>query len=210
MFGSWLLELLLAGTFTGFMAVLTTVSIAIAIGLVVYGKVLELGFKKVALQLVRGDDTSLKDLVVSVHQGTRYIVGVLLFNALVVGIPAGIIALASTGTTAEFLQVANTMAGSLALAVVLGLGGYLALIFHFFPYVLLDQNYGVVQAFHVSWSITENAIFDLVVFYAVALLLNIVGAFMLMVGLLITVPITILAQAHVYQQLSKATFSYSE
>lgn len=208
-FGSWLLDTLVASSFTGVVALLATIVAAVSIGFIIYSKVLELGFKKIALQLIRGDDSSFEDIVVTVHQGVRYIVGVLLFNLLVVGIPTGIVLLASTGTTTDFLQVANTTAGSLVLAVVLGLGGYLALIFHLFPFVLLDQNYGVVQSFHVAWSITEDAMFDLVIFYAVALLLNLIGVFVFMIGLLITVPITILAQAHVYQQLSKATFSFN-
>ncbi len=210
MLGSWLIEVFLAGALIDLLGVFMAVIAIGGIGFAIYSKVLELGFKKIALQLIRGDDSSFRDIIVTVHQGVRYIVGVILFNLLVVGIPVGVVWLASTGTAADLLQVANTTAGSLALAVVLGLGGYLALIFHLFPFVLLDQNYGVVQSFHVAWSITENAIFDLVIFYGVVLLLNLIGALLFMVGLLVTVPITVLAQAHVYQQLSEATFSFNE
>jgi uncharacterized membrane protein len=208
--GSWLLDTLTSSTFSGVFAVLMTIIAAVGSGFVVYGKVLELGFKKIALQLVRGDEADFEDIFVSIHQGVRYIVGVILFNILVVGIPVAIIALAISGTTTELLLLADTTAGSLALAVVLGLAGYLALIFHLFPFVLLDQNYGVVKSFHTAWSITENAIFDLIIFYGVAFLLNLIGAVVFMVGLLITVPLTVLAQAHAYQQLSKGTFSYND
>lgn len=210
MLGSWLLDVFLDGTLIDLLGVFMAVIAIGGIGFAIYSKVLELGFKKIALQLIRGDGSSFQDMRVTVHQGVRYIVGVMLFNLLVVGIPVGVIWLASTGTTVDLLQVANTTAGSLALAVVLGLGGYLALIFHLFPFVLLDQNYGVVQSFHVAWSITEHAIFDLVIFYGVVLLLNLAGALLFLVGLLVTIPITVLAQAHVYQQLSEATFSFND
>jgi uncharacterized membrane protein len=208
--GSWLLDTLTTTTFSGVFAALMTIVAAIGAGFVVYSKVLELGFKKIALQLVRGDESNFNNIVVSVHQGARYIVGVILFNLLVIGIPLGIIALASSGTTTELLLLAETTAGSLALAVVLGLAGYLALIFHFFPFVLLDQNYGVVESFHTAWSITENAIFDLIIFYGVVFLLNLIGALLFMVGLIVTIPITVLAQAHAYQQLSEGTFIFND
>lgn len=192
------------------LVVFVAIAMAVSIGLIVYSKVLELGFKKIALLLIRGNNASFHDIRVTVHQGVRYIIGVLLFNFIVVGVPSAAILLAATGTGTDLMQVANTAAGSLALAVIVGLGSYLALIFHFFPYVILDQNYGIVQSLHVAWSITENALFDLVIFYGVAFLLNVIGALLVGVGLLATIPVTVLAQAHAYQQLSETTFSFNE
>lgn len=207
--GAWLLTILQPEIVPSELVVFVAIAMTLSVGLVVFSKVLWLGFKKISLRLVRDSSTSFSDMTVTVHEGVRYVIGVLLFNIIVIGIPSAAILLAATGTGTDLMRVANSTAGSLSLAVIVGLGGYLALIFHLFPYVILDQNYGVVQSFHVAWSITEDGMFDLVIFYAIALLLNLIGAFVFMVGLLITIPITILAQAHVYQQLSKATFSFN-
>jgi uncharacterized membrane protein len=206
--GSWMLDALSSGSLVGVQAAFTAVVAVAGLVLSVCGQVFKLGFKHIGLRLARTLGTDWEDMLVSVHTAVRYIVGTILFNLLVVGIPVGIVWLAGVGTGINFWQVAGTTAGSLTVAVVAGLAGYLALIFHLYPFVLLDRDYGVVRAFHVAWSLTEGAIFELVIFYAVVLALNLVGALLLGIGLLVTIPITILAQAHAYKQLTENTFDH--
>ncbi len=92
--------------------------------------------------------------------------------------------------------------------VVLGLillivpGIMLALMFIFTPYIVIDKNLGPVEAMKESKRITDGHKWSLLWFCLVLVLLNILGAVCLLVGLLVTIPISSLAVVHAYRTLS--------
>jgi len=90
--------------------------------------------------------------------------------------------------------------------------GYLLLIipgiiwsikFSQWPYLMVDQKMGPIEALKSSAKITNGAKWELLGFYVVAFLINLLGIAALFVGLLVTMPLTMIAYAHVYQQLQK-------
>ena len=74
----------------------------------------------------------------------------------------------------------------------------------FTKYLVMDKNLGPVQAIKESWRITKKHILHLVGLLLVLIALNIAGAIALLVGLLVTVPLTLLVMAHVYRALEHA------
>src|SRR3989344_5400904 len=62
---------------------------------------------------------------------------------------------------------------------------------------------GIRESLNKSWALTEGHFWRLFLFMLALILLNILGAALLMVGLLISIPVTMLAYAHVYQKLKK-------
>jgi uncharacterized membrane protein len=71
----------------------------------------------------------------------------------------------------------------------------------FVGFVLVDERTGPIDAIQRSWDYTRGHTMDLLVFFIVLVGLNLLGVVCLGVGLLVTVPISGLAQAHVYREL---------
>lgn len=75
-------------------------------------------------------------------------------------------------------------------------------------FVLVDEKTGPIDAIQRSWDITRGHTMDLLVLFIALVGLNILGCVCLVVGLLITLPISGLALAYVYRELKpKAVIS---
>ncbi|HVU75724.1 MAG TPA: glycerophosphoryl diester phosphodiesterase membrane domain-containing protein [Candidatus Paceibacterota bacterium] len=80
-------------------------------------------------------------------------------------------------------------------------GIYLALRFLFVQYLIVDRKMGMSDALKESSRMTEGKKWRLLGFLLLVILLNIVGAILLFVGLLVTIPVTMIATAHLYRSL---------
>jgi uncharacterized membrane protein len=74
--------------------------------------------------------------------------------------------------------------------------------YQFFTYLIVDKRMSPMQALKESARITQGQKMDLFLFSCVAIVLNLAGALALGVGLLITMPLTSLALAHIFRKLS--------
>jgi len=94
------------------------------------------------------------------------------------------------------------------LVVVIGLillivpGVILGMMFLFSSYIVVDKHLGPIEAMTESKRITAGHKLNLFGFFLLVLLLNIVGAICLLVGLLVTIPVTGLAFVHAYRTLA--------
>lgn len=178
------------------------------IATVIIGELLKFGFKQAALRLVDQENTDYTHLATTSRKGVHYLVGMVVFNLMVIGVP-GLLLLLTTAVSGTGLMLATkSVTGVLVISLLILIGGFLALVFHLFPFVLLDSEADVWSALETSRRITRGARFELVVFYAVAVLLNIVGLLLAGVGLIVTIPLTWLAQAHAYRQLAEHSKSW--
>jgi uncharacterized membrane protein len=85
--------------------------------------------------------------------------------------------------------------------------GLIAMVrFSLFPYYLIDQSLGPIEALKKSWETTKGASWKLIGFYLLSILINLAGAFLFVIGLLITVPVTMTAHALVYRILKSQTY----
>jgi hypothetical protein len=89
---------------------------------------------------------------------------------------------------------------SVIVAVAIVSAVYLGLRYSMARYAVVDGA-GIIESVRQSAKLTRGAKWNLVGFIAALILLNIVGAIALLVGLLVTIPITMLATAHVYLKL---------
>ena len=74
----------------------------------------------------------------------------------------------------------------------------------FFSYFVADGRLGAVDALKKSYAVTQGQFWDLTLLAAVLLVLNLVGALAFGIGLLVTVPMTMLIAAKVYVGLKDA------
>lgn len=102
------------------------------------------------------------------------------------------------------------LAGSILYGLI-AFGGFLLLVvpgvvwilkFSLWPYFLVDKNTGVIEAFKMSSRATAGYKRSLFVLYIYLGALNLLGIAALLVGLFVTIPITLLTSAWVYRRLS--------
>ncbi|HLH21968.1 MAG TPA: hypothetical protein VK066_05570 [Chloroflexota bacterium] len=84
-------------------------------------------------------------------------------------------------------------------------GIVLAIVFQFFSYVIVDRGLGPMAALSRSAAITKGVRWNLFGLALVLVGLNLLGLLALVVGLFVTVPITIVAIAYVYRKLDAQT-----
>ena len=106
--------------------------------------------------------------------------------------------------------VAFVIAGALyGLAVICGLillivpGIIVSLMLMFGTYVVIDRNAKAMDALRESRRITRGHLWQLFVFGLALVLLNFVGLLVLVVGLLVTMPVSAFAVAHAYRTLER-------
>jgi uncharacterized membrane protein len=68
-------------------------------------------------------------------------------------------------------------------------------------YLIIDKNFKPMEAIKVSWKMTKGNTWNLFFFGILLGLINILGFLCLIVGLFITVPLTMLATTFVYRRL---------
>lgn len=83
-------------------------------------------------------------------------------------------------------------------------GIYLALRFMFVPYLVIDKKLSPVDALKESSRITLGHKWQLLGLVAALIGINIVGAILLLVGLLVTIPVSMLVVVHAYRVLEHA------
>lgn len=76
--------------------------------------------------------------------------------------------------------------------------------FQFVKYIVIDKRLSL-NSFHVSKLITKGVKWNLLFFNIIFLVINFIGLLFLGLGLLITVPITMLAEAYIYRKLLAQT-----
>jgi uncharacterized membrane protein len=88
----------------------------------------------------------------------------------------------------------------LVLLIVPGIIAALALLFA--TYLVIDRNLGPIEAIKESVRITKGHRWQLFLLALAVIGINILGALALLVGLVVTVPVSLLAVAHAYRKLA--------
>lgn len=80
-------------------------------------------------------------------------------------------------------------------------GIILAIKFFFVDYLIVDKKLGPIESLKKSWQITKGNKWNLFLFILLLAFINILGFICLIIGLLITIPTTLMATAFVYRKL---------
>jgi uncharacterized membrane protein len=140
----------------------------------ILGMVVQMGVIKVSLKFCDGEKGQLDDLLSSFSLVLPFLAASILYALIVM---AGLILLIIPGII-------------------------LAIKFGLFPYFIVDDRLGPIQALKASAAATSGAKFDLFLFGFLLGLINMGGAMLLLIGLFVTVPISMVAYASVYRKLA--------
>lgn len=103
---------------------------------------------------------------------------------------------------AATVLAALAVVGGLILLIIPGI--FVALRLSMVRFEIIDGA-GIKASLHKSWALTKGHALNLLGFFLVLGALNILGAALLMVGLLVTIPVSMFAYAHVYLKLKGHT-----
>jgi uncharacterized membrane protein len=84
-------------------------------------------------------------------------------------------------------------------------GFIVAYMFLYVGYLVVDRQLGPIEALQESRVVTSGVKLDLFLFSLVVGVMNVIGAICLLVGLFVTIPVTLMASAYVYRRLSPRT-----
>ena len=80
-------------------------------------------------------------------------------------------------------------------------GIYVAVTYNWFAYFISEKHYGVQESFRQSKLLSEGSRWQILKFFLATIGLNILGLLALVVGLFVTVPMTMIACVLVYRKL---------
>ncbi len=138
------------------------------------GFVVQMGLIKVSLKFCDGTKGKMDDLLSSFDLLFKFIAGTFLYGLIIMG---GVLLLVIPGVI-------------------------WAVKFSLAPYFIVDRNLGPVEALKASSRATEGAKWDLFLFGLLLGLINLAGGLAFIVGLFVTMPVTMLAYAHAYRTLA--------
>jgi len=68
-------------------------------------------------------------------------------------------------------------------------------------YLVLEKKIGIIQSFKTSWAITKDYKWKLLGMFLLLILLNLAGAICLLIGLIVTVPLSAIVTIEVFRRL---------
>lgn len=182
----------LEGTLIG---VLATMAVGIA------GFAVGVGFTLITLRIAQGKHVEFKEIIPPFQTlwnyfAANFLVGLIIFGSvLAIVLGMGLVSMLLGGTMALF-PLMTIIAGGLALVA----AGYFAVRFSMVRFLILD-GVGITDSLKRSTKLTKDHMWPLLRFLLVLILVNILGLIVFLVGILVTLPLTMIAYAHIYQKL---------
>jgi uncharacterized membrane protein len=152
-------------------------SVILGIAMQLFQWFLIIGLLKISLQFVDNQESKLGDLFSGADRFLPYVLATILYGLM----------------------------GLVGLILLIVPGIIVLIMFGFYSYLIVDKGMGPVVALKASMAVTKGARWRLFLFGLVIGLLNMAGALLFMVGLFVTIPMTLVATAHVYRQLLSQT-----
>lgn len=158
--------------------------------------IIQMGYTKLMMKLHDGEETGVMELFRHYRLFWKY-VWTYVIMALLIVLPIAAIAAIGFGA----LRGSGPAVFALVLIVVV-LGIFLSLRLSFALYTVLDRGTFGFAPIKESWNMTKGHFWKLFLFFLAIIGVNIVGLICLVVGLLVTIPLSTVAFVRVYRALS--------
>lgn len=136
--------------------------------------IVQMGWTKMLLKIEDGQETSLNELFHNTDKFWKFLI-------------------------TQVMYMVITMVGFVLLVIP---GFYFLLKYMFAPIIMMDKEIGIKEAFAESKAMTEGIKWKLLGFIIVFGFINVLGAIVFIVGLLVSIPVSMLAFVHIYRTLS--------
>lgn len=185
----------------------------ISIGGTILFLVVQMGLIKISLKFTDNSKSKFRDLFSCFPLIIKYFMGAALYAAIVFGILA-LPVVPGYLWKESLLLYSFQLDPMLKLLIISGFGvlimvpiTILGVRFQFFSYFIVDKGYGPIKALKNSAKITKGHVKNLFLLVFILQGINFIGAAAFVIGLFITVPLTIVATSFVYRKLLKQSLS---
>ncbi len=169
------------------------------------GLIVMIGLVGLSLRIVDGQPTAWKDLLLPFTNKTIFIKSLLgtLLYMVIIGL---LVTLIGVIDAAVIFKLFSSSEDHIWLAVGVGILSlwpllYISLRLKFYIYAIIDSSADVRTSFTSSWNSTRGMFLKLLAFNLILAAINLLGLLLLGVGLVITVPLSLIAYAYVYKML---------
>jgi len=166
---------------------------------------MSLGLIKISLDLIKDLPVKFSDLFSGRKLILKQFVGsIIIFLAITLPIAVSVLII----LLLAFLKtpiIVTIIIAILLIVIALAISIWLGLKFTFYSYFIVDKGAGPIEALKLSSKITDKVKWRLLLLSLTLAGINILGFLALFVGLFITIPLSTIAKAKVYRQLSEQT-----
>jgi hypothetical protein len=176
------------------------------------GIMLSIGKINIALKFVKHKKTGYSDLLERKQcywkfLGASVLYGLIMLSCFLGGLIT--IMIVSIGFSIP-LQSSQAMVIFPIAIIAIGFMIMLALKYQFYSYLIVDKNLGAQESLKESAQMTQGIKWDLLLFGMTLGLVNVLGFLAFGIGLLVTLPTTLLANAFVYSHLTRGHHHHKE
>ena len=190
------------GGFGALIVVLLTTIFVVLVGIIV-----SIGWTKVMLHLTRSGSAHANDFKTAPAIWVRYIKAYIWYIAYLIAYVFGaviiFVIMASIGTAAH-IGLLSAIGVTLGCIAGLAMGIYFSIRYQFLPYVILDYpDLSPTDMLKKASTLSKGSLVQLLGFAIILGLINLLGLICIVLGLIITIPLTKIAHAGAYQYLKE-------
>ena len=202
------LNLLLGNIQEELLGKITLQTILFTIAAYLFQMGLNLGMLRIALNINNTNETSLKDLVGSFHMLIPYLLATIIFLAIMLlaaspGIVLLLMFISSDWETIVTLEWLNSGTMPIAALLIIVPAVYVSIRLQFYDYFLIDNECSIPESITNSAKITKGFVGELFILGAILSIIVLISIIPLGAGLLVSIPLGIMVNTHVYQKLNK-------
>ena len=169
---------------------------------------LNLGMLRIALNINNTNEISLKDLVGSFHMLIPYLLATIIFLAIMLlaaspGIVLLLMFISSDWDSIVTLEWLNSGTMLIAALLIIVPAVYVSMRLQFYDYFLIDNECSILESITNSAKITKGFVYELFILGAILSIIVLISIIPLGAGLLISIPLGIMVNTHLYQKLNK-------
>ena len=169
---------------------------------------LNLGMLRIALNINNTNATTLKDLIGSFHMLIPYVLATIIFLAIMLlaaspGILLLFISISSDWETIATLEWINSGTMLIPTLLIIVPATYVSVRLQFYDYFLIDNECSILESIINSAKITKGYVGELFLLGAMLTIMVLISIIPMGAGLLISIPLGIMANTHVYLGLKK-------
>ena len=188
---------------------ITTQTILFTVAAYLFQAGLNLGILKIALNIHREKEVGLNQVFGSFHMLIVYILAMLVYLTLILfaaspGIVLLIFSISADINSIADLQGLGEASFIIPLLFIIIPAAYASIRLQFYDYFLIDNEGGAIESIKKSISITKGYAGELFVLGAILSIIILISMIPLMIGLLISIPLTIMVNTSVYLKLSRS------
>ena len=188
----------------------TPQSIIFTIAAYLFQMGLNLGMLRLALNINNTNKAIFKDLIGSFHMLIPYVLATIIFLVTILlaaspGIILLFIFISPDWDTIATFEWFNSRALIIPVLLIIVPTAYVSIRLQFYDYFLIDNECSILESITYSAKITKGFVGELFILGAILSIIVLISIIPLGAGLLVSIPLGIMVNTHVYQKLNKQT-----